>query len=294
MPKLITVGQIIDQTWDHYRHRFSELMSVSVWLLILVILNVISLMFYPVATKIMSDLEFTGLEIFGVVLFGFTNLILAPLLNLWLLIALIKLVKAQFAQKKITISEALKDGFRHFLPVLWVVILILAILILAVLIGYVPGFVIAWFGSLIGSGFVILLANLILIIGIVATIVLIVRWTIFYALSTYAVLWEEKRGSQALKKSKTLIQGRFWHAFALFIIPKLLLIIISAVILYALYYVFHLILSASGGISAEIQARLITLGDVVFPMLIAVLINPLVIISDTKLYNSLKEVAGPK
>ena len=46
MPKpLLSVGELIDQSWDVFRSRMSELLSISGWLLVTAILFAIALAF---------------------------------------------------------------------------------------------------------------------------------------------------------------------------------------------------------------------------------------------------------
>src|SRR3989338_753995 len=111
MPNLLTMGQLIDRTWDHYRARFNELMHVSGWIILLGLLDVVALFFYPKSSLLANAETLSGSEAFGIGLFAFVNMIVAPLFGVWMFVALVRLIRQQMESKRADTKEAMHDGF---------------------------------------------------------------------------------------------------------------------------------------------------------------------------------------
>jgi len=56
---LISVGQLIDHSWEHFRKHFVEVMSISCLLFIPTIFGIISLAIYPNASTLLSERALT-------------------------------------------------------------------------------------------------------------------------------------------------------------------------------------------------------------------------------------------
>jgi anaerobic C4-dicarboxylate transporter len=91
MPQLISVGQIIDHSWEQYRSRFSQFVSVSAWLFFPAVLAVVSLALYPSATTLASQQDLNMIETIGVIIWMLNTFLLVPVLGLWIFITLIRL-----------------------------------------------------------------------------------------------------------------------------------------------------------------------------------------------------------
>lgn len=287
MNKLITVGQLLDQTWDHYRDNFKELMTVSVWIMILAIIDIIALIFYPSASKLALNTVLNSIEIFGVILVFISSGILAPLLGLWILIALARLVRSQLAKRKNTAQKAMLDGFKLFWPGLYISILVLTVLLVGLLIGLGPAFVITAIMSVTGGGALIILFNLLLLVGIIVAFGLVFTWGIQLTLAPFALFLEDQHGLQALKRSRELIKGRFWSVVLRIVIPKLIFITVGILILAVIEYVIGLGVIGVSGLNLDMQLRLNSIVRAAFPVFVVVLLNPLVVIADTLLYQDL-------
>lgn len=292
MAQLITMGGLIDRTWDHYRAHFNELMHISGWIILLGLFDLVALFFYPKSSTLELGSLMNGAETFGIVLFAIVNIIIAPLFGLWLFIALVRLVRGQLESKHAPIREALRDGVRLYLPCLLVNILALLMIVLAGAIGIVPGLIFGWIAGAIGNQALVVLAALVMIAGGITAVVLAIRWSVFYALSPFALLMDHLHGRAALTQSRTLAQKNFWHTLLLLIVPKLVFLLIGFIILFIVSYAVQLALTVFAGLSIDTYVRLISMSDAVFPILLAVLLNPLLVISDSLLYRSLKEASA--
>ncbi|MFC1787710.1 hypothetical protein ACFLZY_00625 [Patescibacteria group bacterium] len=293
MPKLLTIGGVIDKSWDHYRAKFSELMSISSWILILAVFDIISLTLYPTVSKLTNEVALTSIEGFGVILFVFSNSILAPLFGLWLFTSLVRLIRSQISGRSIGAKKAMKEGLKYFIPAFYVSVLIVLILISGIILGFAPAFIVGFLATLAkSSGIVLITANLLLILGAFAALFLNFRWTVYYVLTPFAVLVENQRGISALTRTRQLVQGNFWHTLLMLIIPKAVFVVIGGIVLLFSTYLIRFFLTALGGINPDIQLRLLTIVSSVFPLIITAFLNPIIVIIDFMIYKNLMEVQG--
>src|SRR3989339_716155 len=286
---LISIGELIDQSWDVYRLRFVELLSVSGWFIITAILLAVALAFYPSATKLQVGSVLSTMETMGVLLFSLTTLLITPLLSFWLYTSLTKMLGAHFSRKQVEPKIALREGRNVFIPTAFTSIRVMFMVLLAVVIGFGPAAIIATIGSLTNiSGFIIL-ANLLLVVGIFVSLFLSIKWMVYYILAPLLTILDGIRGKEALAQSRSLIEGRFWGVLFRITIPKLVFVLFGVFALSIVGFLVGILIDASGGINLDIQLRISTMTQTVVPILIATFINPLIIISDVLLLRSLKE-----
>lgn len=287
MNQLITVGQLLDQTWDHYRDNFQEIMTISAWILILAVIDVIALSFYPSASQLISGGVLTGSETFGVILALISSGIAAPLISLWLFIALARLIRSQLAGGRRSAKAAMHDGFKLYWSSLYISLLIMAVLVGGLLIGMGPSFLIAALMQFASSSALVVLFNILLLAGIVVAFILVSVWGVQYILSPFALFLENLRGFEALRRSRSLIKGRFWSVLLRLVIPKLIFLAVAVLILAVLQYLIGLGVTGVSGLNLDLQLRLGTLSQAALAYVIVALINPLIIIADTLLYKNL-------
>ena len=136
---LITIGELIDRSWEHYHKEFFSLMSVSGWIVLVAIFNVATFALYPSASRLMTEnATLTTAEAIGVGMYAFSNWVLGPLIGVWILIMLVRLIRSQLSGKRGGLREAVLDSKKYFLPTLAVTALILLVLIGVFLIGFLP------------------------------------------------------------------------------------------------------------------------------------------------------------
>ncbi|MBI2475501.1 hypothetical protein HYV69_03700 [Candidatus Uhrbacteria bacterium] len=288
MPKLISIGRIIDESWELYRARFSEFMSVASWLLLLAILYIISLALYPSASTLWFSNDLSTSENIGILLFAFTNYVVAPLLGLWVLIALSRLTQGYLQGKNVGIKLAHEETKPLFFPTLVVSLMVAFLLVVAMLIGFGPPIILASLGALFNNVTLIGIGDMLLVIGIFVALILSFKWMIEYYFSPIATVLDGIQGKKALIQSRKLIQGRFWRTFLRLVVPKLVFIIFGVFIMFIVATVTEVLLGVASGLSLDLHLRIKTLVESIFPILIAVLINPLIINADILLYRALK------
>ncbi len=288
MQKLITLGTLIDESWELYRARFNELMSVSGWLLVLAILYTISLSLYPSASDLWFSNELSMSENIGVLMFTITNYVVAPLLGLWVVIALSRLIKMQFSGRSCNPKLAIAEAKPRFIPTLVVSIMVAFLLVVAMLIGFGPSIILAALGAVFNSIILIGIGNFLLIIGVFVALILAFKWMVEYYLAPYVTILEGTQGKKVLGATKQLVQGRFWGVFMRLVVPKLVFILFGVFLMAIVAYIADILLNVAGGLNLDLRLRLATMIEWTVPVVIGVLINPLIVAADILLYRNLK------
>lgn len=288
MPKLISIGRLIDESWEVYKAHFQDFLSISSWLLLLAILYVLSLALYPSASTLWFSNELLTSENIGVFLFVFTNYVIAPLLGLWVVIALARQARTFLQGRTITPKRAHEETKPLFIPTLIVSLMVSFLLVVAILIGLGPSILLAGIGTLVNSITLVGIGNMLIIVGLLVAIVLLFKWMVEYYLSPIATIVDGIFGKKALIQSRQLTRGRFWSVFLRLLIPKLVFIIFGVFLMLIIAYVMEIFLDVVSGLNLDLELRIKTIVESVFPIVIAALINPLIIIADVMLYRALK------
>lgn len=289
MPKLLSAGQLIDRSWEHYRAYFFDLLSISAWLLLKAIVDIIALALYPTATVLATSAALTLTEQIGTVLLLLSSVVVAPLAGVWVLGSLGRLVSAQLRTGRGDVKVAMREGTKIFLPLIFVSILMVIVLGAALLIGFGPAVLLAFIATTMKNGFLLILSNLLLIAGIFLATILSFLWTVRFSMAPYALITDNVRGKAALFKSQTLVRGRFWSVLARYALPKIFFVVVSLVLLAFVSYVAGMVVSAAAGLNLDVQLRLVSITTAVFPTIVAALVNPLLIVADLILYRNLSE-----
>ena len=288
MPKLISIGELIDQSWEQYRARLPEFLTISGWVLITAILYAIALAFYPSASKLSLGADLSGLETFGVLIFTFTSFVVTPILSFWVYIALTKAVNKHLSRQAVDPKQTMRDVKPTFFPTLLTSIMVVLMVLLAIVIGFAPPAVIATLGVLTLFGPLLIVANLLLIAGIFVSVFLSIKWVVYYFMAPYITILDATGSKRALATSRQLIQGRFWGVLMRIAVPKLVFVIFGVFVMSIIAYLVGILIDASAGINLDLQLRISTMTQTIVPILIAVVINPLIVISDILLLRSLR------
>lgn len=286
---LITIGELIDRSWEHYHKEFASLMSVSGWILLVAIFNVAALALYPSASRLLADdAIITRPEAVGVAMYAFSNWVLGPLLGIWIFITLIRLIRSQLSGKRGGMREAIVDGKKYFLPTVAISAMIFLILVAVLVIGFGPSLILSLLATATKSGVLTILATISLVVGVIAALALGIRWSVHYYFAPFALLVDDVRGKAALTAARKLVDGRFWKVLIRLAIPKIVFILVGILVMALIQFVFSIASNALSGLSLDIQLRAGTIFMSVLSTLSAALINPLIVAADLMLYQSLK------
>ena len=288
MPKLISIGELIDQSWEQYRARLPEFLTISGWVLITAILYAIALAFYPSASKLSLGADLSGLETFGVLIFTFTSFVVTPILSFWVYMALTKAVNKHLSNHHRTKYRYQSYVKPTFFPTLLTSVMVMLMVLLAIVIGFAPAAVVATIGFLTNVSVVIVFANLLLIAGIFVALFLSIKWVVYYVMAPYLTMLDGTPAKLSLATSRQLIEGRFWLVLFRVLVPKLVFIIFGVFAMSIAAYLVGIFIDFSAGLNIDIQLRIATMTTTIVPIAIAVLINPLIVISDVLLLRSLR------
>lgn len=289
MPRIISVGELFDQTWDHYRKHFFVYTGISSIILLSTFFSLIALSFWPNLQTI-SSLNTTGTslsatEIFAVLLF-LLNVVLTPILSLWILSALTRASKDPMRIPSSPLTP-LKEGARFILPTLWVTFLIGLLLTGVNLVSLIPGGLLFLLTNISGVGIIAAAGALFLTLGLVAGFIASIYIYIQLAMAPYIPALTDTRGVAALKTSHTLAKGRFWSVGVRVVFPKLIFFVVGLIILSILSYVARFLSLGVGGLNIDVASRLYAMAQQLLPSLILVFLNPLIVIADILLLQNL-------
>ncbi|MBI2484775.1 hypothetical protein HYW18_01340 [Candidatus Uhrbacteria bacterium] len=291
MSEPISVGQVIDKSWLTYRAHFSELVSISGWLLVSVIASIIGLSFSPPAASLYASLtSFSATETVGTVLQILNNFLVAPILYIWIFAATARFLRARDHGGSTKLSAVGREGWKRFWPLTWVTILF-SVLMLAAFLPLAPGLLFLFGGSFLPSlgAPVSSLGTLLLILGVFASAYLVLRWGIRYYFAPLSLAYNDMQGQSAFMHSRRLVAGRFWETLIRLVLPKVLYFIIFAAALFILVIFGEVLIGAVSGLNIELHARLST---IVFSLLVglqSIVLNPLVMITDYVVFQDIEK-----
>ena len=290
MANLISIGQIIDRSWDHYSAFFKPLMKISLWAFTIPILVLIRILLVPSGEIMSLAYLFNGygdvLLIIGVIFGILISLIAVPVITIWIYINLVKAVESQNKKKPVSLKELRKYGWVNFFSYLWVAILKSVFTALPLLL-LVPGMILIFTNIYYdGGSFMGAVSNLVMLIGVVGALILIIMLGVQLGFSAFERLITNKLGMTAVKGSYALIKGRFWATLWRLLVPKLVFgvgvallhVIIGLIIVGIEYALFPL---------SETQEAASAIFSLFLGTGVLVLTTPIFIIVDYIIYDNL-------
>lgn len=284
---LISVGELIDRSWDLYRKNFKIFMHISGWLLIVAILDIVALTLYPSSGALTYHANLTTPETIGVIIFAFTKLILSPLLGFWVFLAIVHASNFVISQKLIDFKNVYQATKNRYWQTLWVVVMVGFVLLFAQVITLGPSVLLGILGSWINNVPLLVIANLLFLIGLFVSIYFTTRWTILLIMAPYTAALDNKNKKDALVSSRKLIAGRFWQVVLRIILPKIIFILFGLFAATILSLLVQIFVNSSTGIQIDQQIRMQNITESIIPILITILLNPLIILSDVLLFKNL-------
>jgi hypothetical protein len=281
MPKLISIGQLIDHSWEHYRTRFVELMSFSAWMILPALVGIISLSLYPSYTTLASQRALTASETAGVLIWVADTFLIAPVVGTWVFLSIVRLIKSQLEQKRPDIAAMGKASWPLFWPLVFVNVLVVGMVLLPFLL-LVPGFALQALGFDQFGG-------ILLIPSIILALVLSIRWFVYYTYAPFSLALENKRGRGAMTRSRRLIEGRFWSVLARTALPKLVFMFVAIVAGRILLAGADILITNTIGLNVDLSVRVYAIAYAIIAWAGIILVNPLILTTDAFLYLSLWE-----
>lgn len=289
MSKLISIGKIIDITWDHYVNHFKTLMRITLWLFLISLISILSTIISPMdAAQLIQNGEFSPLAIF-LLLLQVVVAVSGIVIGSWIFLTMLQAVLWQDKKKQGTLKNANRRSWKLLLSYIWIMIL-KGIAAIVPLLFLAPGVILLIYNT-IGPQIPWLSAAGILLtfIGLVLAFIGVIWVGVVFNFSEYLLVFEDTRGVKALKGAKKLVAGRFWATLWRIILPKLVFVIPVIFIQFVLVVFLALLTPSFSGVGPDAFVRISQIADNLISTGIAVLSTPLFIIADYYVYDSLRK-----
>lgn len=280
---LIGIGALIDTAWEDYRKHFANNIRVTAWLAVFVLLHVIAISFYPIGAEEL-DRVLTGSEWFGIGLFLVNTLVILPVISVWMVNALIARIDADTSGKALSMHKLATEAWRLFLPQLWVRILVGIVFVAAFAI---PLALLSLTSQVLSNALPFSASLLLMFVGLLLFLIPLVLM-IFLAFVFFALVLNKKRGAAALKESVARVKPALWAVAWRLIVPKLLYFGVLLLVQYVLLMILGMLVGAvaSNG-DALLAVRMDWMLQPILYVLLLILVNPIVFITDYHIYRSL-------
>ncbi len=290
MAKLITVGQILDTTWDHYTKHFKIIMRISLWFFLIALLMIVGKFLTPVnpAELLIANPQVSITSNIGYLIIILTSLVVSPILAVWIFLSLIKLIDTQNTGKNTDPTTAGLEGGKQFFHYLIILVFKLVALSLPLVL-MIPGIALSIYGvTEKGGPWVGSVSMLLLFFGAIAGLILLAYITVQLAFIAFALMLDGKKHINAIKDSTELVKGRFWSVLWRLFVPKLIFGVAAMMIQGIIFFAVVPILSFS---TLNIEASL-RIADITYYLVasgMSVIFVPLLVIADYKIYDSLRK-----
>lgn len=281
MKPLISLGSLIDTSFEHYKNHLPAILGITLFLLVAAIPSALGLLL----TRDGVDFDALTFTSFG---FSVVGGIIAALASLHITVALILALREQRQGKAVDPRTFLKKAFSLDLSYLW------AMILKAVFVAIIPliplGLAVAAFIFALRSENAVL-TNILAVVAF-ATILLAlggaVKFSLSYGFVPYATVLDGKRGMASLHASADLVRGRWWETFWRAILPKALYTLIFVIILGIILWVTGMIAVA---VSQEsfFLAKLFALINFFISTTLNAFLIPILLLNDYYLYENLRE-----
>lgn len=242
---LITASEIVEKSWEIYKKNWRQLLPYMLLLFLpSIVLSIIGAISFFLTAYVPASALINSLIILVIVAAGLV-------FGLWASIALAQ------ALKKIVQNQSTEDwravfagNSRYLWPVIYTSLLVAIIVFAGTLLLIIPGII---FG-------------------------------VWYSFCFYQVIFEDKKGTGALKESKKLVMGRWWGILWRLLVPAFTFGLGAILINYLLDLPFYFIFGPDSAVT--------NITDKVISSLANIVISPLTALATILLYFSAKETSS--
>jgi hypothetical protein len=285
MASLISIGQVIDSSLEHYRKHFRELLAILLWIVVASVPSIVGKILAPI-----GDNAEAGAGDWISFALSMGGSILSVVVGIWVYAALVLAINNQAEGKKTDLKKISKAGWKVFWPYLGLTIALAAIFVGIALIT-APGFALLFISAVrdaaANSSVLAALGAPLFFIGGFISLILLAKYSIQLAFAPFLLLLEGQGIVASIKGSLALVRGRWWGTFFRFVLPKiiyfLLAFVVSLIVFTALEVAMRL-LSAN----SPVLVLLLYTFSLLLSNLLTALLTPLLIGNDFYLYKSLK------
>ncbi len=292
MTKLISIGQIIDKTWDTYRFNFPQMMKIMLWLFVSSVFFIIGVIMAPVGDTsfLFSQGLVTPIQTIGMIIASPLTWLVTLAITLWTFISVVLIIDGTRSNKKQDIKSIQKIGFKK-LPQFTIVSLLRWLIKESSILAIAPGILLILWN--LSSGVNLILGGLSILVTFIGIIVGFVFFTLFSIQFAFAGLENVIGGKgivASIKGSRNLVKNRFWATLIRLIIPKLLIVMIIALIGSSLFFLnMLLITSLPTIIDTDAFYRVLSILQQSLTVGLTILTLPLFWIVDYIIYDNLRK-----
>lgn len=288
MPQLISIGQIIDQTWERYKKNFSEFTNLSIWLLVPCLISIVSVTFYPPATTLLAERAMSSPEIVSVIIWVANSFLVAPIIGLWIFLTTVRLLSYQEQGKKINLKTISQEAWKLFLPVIFLNIIV-SLVLLVVWLLMAPGLAINWLGVNFDLSIISIIGAVLTFVGLLLAAILDLRWLVHFTFSPFLLITENLHGTKALLRSSELVRGKFFPVLIRLLVPVLVFVFFFFIAELVLGFISEFLITAVAGLNADLMFRLGSISTTLLVCLGSIFLTPVLIIANFFLFDSLKK-----
>ncbi|MEK9156723.1 MAG: hypothetical protein AAB448_01135 [Patescibacteria group bacterium] len=281
MKSLLSLGALIDTSFEHYKKHLPSILGTTLWLLAAAI---------PSAIGIVLSQDGDAVNVTTWMSFGFSALggIIGVLASIHISVALIASLREQKEGNITDPRVFLKKAFSLDLSYVWATIL------KSIFVGIIP--LIPLLISIGAFSFALrsengMLVNVLAIVAFVTILLALggaLKFSLHYNFVPYATVLDGKRGMESLRTSAALVKGRWWPIFWRVFLPKALYTLIFVVILAGTLWTTGIIgIALSQG--SFFLAKLFALTNFFISTLINAFLIPILLLNDYYVYENLRE-----
>ncbi len=297
MSSLISIGQIIDSSVDHYRKHGKELLGIALWVLVAFVpLGVVGLI-TPSDEAVLDALPLGRIALIAAG--NLIGVLAVTLVGIWVAVSLILMVAAQHTGASADAKVIGRKAWTMFVPFAVLSLLVAIIAIVPALLT-LPGIAMMMIGGLReGAETVGGIGLAIFTIGAVVGVYFLIRLSVELAFAQYRLvlapkgkLLAGKTLMAAVRESHQLVRGRWFATLWRLAIPNILFSLAA--------FVINVIITLGAGVLLAVSASsmptfVLQLGAVVVSfaaVAVNVIIAPLYTIATYALYDSLDATRG--
>ena len=255
---IISIGEIIERSWEHYARNFKKLLPLMICLFIPnFVLGLVGML--SLYLEYLGNSSSTGMYVLIDNIVVLAVFVASMIFTLWASMALAKNLGLIVSNKP---AAAIKELFSNTSHLIWPVIYTSVLMMLAVLGGTL----------------------LLIIPGII--------FSIWFCFTFMVIIFEEKRGVNALKESNKLVAGRWWKIFFRLLIPGFFYGIFYIIIVNLIGYVLRAIFGIDSNMiynATDTPYAVYTMTSGFFSGILSALFSPLTALTTILLYFSAKE-----
>lgn len=314
MSNLISIGKVIDVTWDHYVQYFKALSRIALWLFVIAAFTVVGIIVTPVDAGESIALGHISLNLILGILLRIGGFASGVIVGAWVFLTVIQTVSMQSRGKSSDPKAVGSRSWRLIIPYFWVALLKFLV-VLSPLLFILPGLILIVYNTAVLQISWLSAAGILLtFVGVIAAFVGVIWFAVQFHFAAFRLVFDRlkdvgttstpykglgknvwkwiafifKTGVQSMKDAKALVKNRWWKSLWRILLPKIVFVVAVAFIQIMLSIFISILIPGLSG-NAVLYAKMSLIADTIISTGVAVLSTPLLILTDFYVYDSLRK-----